>query len=309
MHGTEENFGLIQFHTEKPVVISIQGILNPYKEKYHSGIPQNVVLKYEGLVNKILKNSASYNLSSFQRRAVREREILLKSKYIIGRTEWDKSISKFMAPNSQYFTGQEMLRDAFYLNSWKKRKLVGEIKIATVTSNGLYKGYETIVKTCLLLKNYEIAFKWKVIGINVQNSIVQICHKWLGVSPADVGITLLGSKDDREIVETLIHSDIYCQVSHIENSPNSLCEAQILGVPIIASNVGGTNTLIRHNVNGVLVQDGEPYFMASKIKEYQQNPDKYIKMAKNGQKMAQHRHNRIMIVSDLLKTYQAIVQN
>ena len=54
--------------------------------------------------------------------------------------------------------------------------------------------------------------------------------------------------------------------SYIENSPNSVCEAQILGLPVIACNVGGLSTIISHNHSGILIPSND-YSGASYIKE------------------------------------------
>lgn len=40
--------------------------------------------------------------------------------------------------------------------------------------------------------------------------------------------------------------------SHIENSPNNLCEAMILGMPCIATDAGGTSTLLSNMKDGLL---------------------------------------------------------
>ena len=45
VHGTEECFGLIQSFCKIPIVISLQGILSPYTEKFFSGIPQSIAIK------------------------------------------------------------------------------------------------------------------------------------------------------------------------------------------------------------------------------------------------------------------------
>ena len=64
---------------------------------------------------------------------------------------------------------------------------------------------------------------------------------------------------------------IYIAISHIENSPNSLCEALILGAPCIATNAGGTSSLIEDGNNGILIQDGDAYSMAGAIIELTEN--------------------------------------
>ena len=65
----------------------------------------------------------------------------------------------------------------------------------------------------------------------------------------------------------LMTADVYVQVSHIENSPNSLCEAMLAGVPVVASYPGGTASRVQDLVHGGLVQDGDPYVLAGALKE------------------------------------------
>ena len=41
--------------------------------------------------------------------AERESRILNKAQYIIGRTTWDKNITKLFNPHSTYFQGEEII--------------------------------------------------------------------------------------------------------------------------------------------------------------------------------------------------------
>ena len=60
----------------------------------------------------------------------------------------------------------------------------------------------------------------------------------------------------------MLASDLYVSASHIENSPNSVAEAQLIGMPCIATGVGGTATYIEHNISGIIVPPGDPYALA-----------------------------------------------
>jgi glycosyltransferase involved in cell wall biosynthesis len=308
-HGTEENFGLIQQYTSIPVVISIQGLLSPYLEKYFSGIPYHIANKFNSLKSKILLKSAKYHFHRYRNNSIREREILKISKNIIGRTAWDKRVTRILAPNSNYFVGQEMLRSTFYQNSWQKNQFGKKIRIITISSDPVYKGFETIVKTAKLLSEYpNFEFEWQVAGLNVNSEIVSLTKKWLQLNLADIGIKTVGSKNETEINDLLASADIYCQVSHIENSPNSLCEAMLVGVPSIASYAGGTNTILENGKEGILVQDGDPYVLAGAIHELSRDFNKAEFYAKNAKSRACERHNKKNIVSDLIDTYQTIIK-
>lgn len=58
---------------------------------------------------------------------------------------------------------------------------------------------------------------------------------------------------------------MYVHPAYIDNSPNALCEAMLLGVPCIASYVGGIPSIIQNEVSGLLAPANEPYYLAEKI--------------------------------------------
>lgn len=91
----------------------------------------------------------------------------------------------------------------------------------------------------------------------------------------------------------------------IENSPNSLCEAMLLGLPIIVSYAGGTSSILNNGEEGILVQDGYPYSLAGAIIEVANN----FPMAKNVRTHAEERHDKNKIVNNLINTYNSIIGN
>lgn len=305
IHGTEDNFGLIQYHTHIPVIVSIQGILSPIMEKFFSGIPQIIANRQNSLRSRILKKTSKYIFQRFKQNSSREREILKISKIIIGRTDWDKRVTRILAPQSKYYAVQEMLRPSFYENSWGKTKFGKKIQIITVSSDGFYKGFETIVKTANVLSLYtKIDFEWLVVGLHKESEIVLLVQKWLKLNSENIHIKLLGKKNELEIVDLLLSADIFCQVSHIENSPNSLCEAMIIGVPIIATYAGGTNSMLENEKEGILVQDGDQYSLAGAILELSSDFDKAKHFAHEAKLRAIKRHDKNNIVSKIINLYQ-----
>jgi len=310
IHGTEENFGLIQELTEIPSAISIQGLLLPYVDKYYAGITEAISNKYEPLVSKLKYTPVSISYKDLKTRSHREQKILFNSKNIIGRTEWDKRISRLLAPNSKYYLGNEMLRPIFYNKQWGKNNLSGKINIVTVMGDALYKGLETVVQVAsLLLKSESLSFRWQVIGITEDQPVVKIIKRWLRIQYAELNIELVGNKNENELSDLLVAADIYCQCSHIENSPNSLCEAMLIGMPIVASFAGGTDSILENRKDGILVQPGDNYSFAGAIKSLVDNPEQAIEYAKNARMKALERHDQHTIVQDLIKTYKSLLGN
>ena len=308
VHGTEDNFGLLAGKVKIPIAISVQGILSAIAEKFFSGIPMHVTRKNEGIKTQILRKSFVILFKNMCRRVVRERQILKRTEYIIGRTEWDKKISEFLAPNAIYFTGNEILRTSFYESIWQPKRSKNKIQIVTVLSPAIFKGFEMIVKTASLLSSDKyFDFEWNVVGVNRKDAIVGVVEKWLNADFDKLKVSFLGQKDEKNVLEILMNSNIFCQVSHIENSSNSLSEAMLIGMPIVASNVGGTSSMIQNERDGLLVQEGESFSTAAAIIELAKNWKLAIEYGKNARCTALKRHNKKLIVSELLSVYKKII--
>ncbi len=308
IHGTEENFGMIQRYVKIPVVISLQGIMNPYLKMFYAGIPRNVSNKYLSFKDRVIGKSFSKVYKDYLFRAKREQEILSDSKFIIGRTKWDKRVTNVLAPKAKYYIGQELLRDEFYQNKWDKIGLERKIKLVTVTSGALYKGIETIFRTAYILKNTsQLDFEWNIIGINRSSPVLKIILNWFRCSLLDLNINVLGRKNASEMIKEMINSDIFCFVSHIENSPNSLCEAMILGMPVISTNCGGISSLLRDGEEGILVQSGDSYSFAGAIIELINNQENQVLFSAEARKTALKRHQIQTVKEEYLNIYRDII--
>ena len=309
IHGTEKPYIKILEYSKLPVVVSIQGNLTVYNYFNFRGISFWKVLIYEPFATKILFNSFLRYIRWSKKSAKREKIYLKLCKYIIGRTDWDKRITRVLAPESIYFHNDEVLRNEFYINekteyTTKKNNFI----IVTTTSSSLRKGIESIYETVLLLKRFSISFTWTIIGLNKSDALIKTLRKIYGTEPEKY-IEFLGKCSENEIIDQLINSDLYVMVSHIENSPNNLCEAMMTGVPCIATDSGGTSSLIDNNKDGLLIQDGDPYSLAGAILEMFNDPDKLFKTAINGKERAKRRHNKQEIVNNLKKIYYSIIND
>jgi len=308
IHGSENNFGLIQNKVKIPVVISMQGILNSISEKYFSGVPYSVVKKHEGILRKLVGGGIDRSYKVFLKNANREKLILKNAKHIMGRTDYDRRIARVLAPKSVYYIENEILRPAFYKVSWDKKKFSNSIQLVTTLSDGLYKGFDTVAQTSnILVNNTDIKFLWNVIGLKENAKIVKIVKNWKHLDIANMNIKFHGHLNEREIVQILLESDIYCQTSHIDNSPNSLSEAMMMGMPCIATFAGGTCSLLKDGQEGILVQEGDPWVLVGAILELSKNIEKAIRLGKNARKVANYRHDKTKIVNDLQDIYKKIL--
>ena len=302
--GSEQSFGLLSKHTKIPLIIHLQGILNPILNAYYApGSSSFDIIKQNIL--KPLKLVLAFNgMKKFEYNIDRESVILSNCNFFIGRTEWDKNISNLYAPSSNYYYGSEVLRDSFYKAEPWQIKERPKLKIISTISKSPYKGFDLILKTAKLLTVFSgIDFEWNVYGITEYN----FWENKLGINCSDVKINLNGVVDSNSLITSIQESDIFVHPSYIDNSPNSVCEAQIIGIPVIAANVGGLSTLIKNNDTGVLIPANDPFSLVKKIIDLKNDKEQSMKLSKNARNSALIRHDKVEISKALLNTYKTII--
>lgn len=309
IHGTENSFGCIIDKIEIPVIVSIQGNLNICLHKYFSGlIAKHALLKFpyfKGLRSFPYYHSFTRDYWWFRKTAQRELNNLKNAKYIVGRTDWDRRITKIFAPHSNYYIVNEILREPFYKVQWS---LNFSKKILLFTTNGdtPYKGFETLCLVLYYLNSLGIDVEWRVAGIKDSDLIVKVVKRALKGKYPTQGLILLGSLNSEQLVNELVNCNIYVMPSHIENSPNNLCEAMLVGVPCIATYAGGTGSILRDKIDGIIVQDGDPWALAGAILELQENPQQAENYSASARAAAMCRHNPSNVVPSLLEVYKHV---
>ncbi len=302
VHGSEKNFGLVSSHVQIPVVISIQGLLTVYKHKYFGGI-YDAQIKKSNIPRFVINQHLSYVI-----RSKRELKMIESTNYFFGRTFWDRNIVHMINPQSRYYLINEIMREKFYSLNWKfNRNETGPIILVSTMRDNVYKGFETILFVSRILKDRGVLFRWKIAGVTKDNYLVKMFRKEF--QKVEEHINLLGSLDEEGLSKHLCDSDMYIQASRIENSPNGLVEAMLIGMPCIATYVGGTGSLITHYKDGILVQDGDAWIMAGVIKELINNKELAFELAKNAKNTAQKRNNSRKVALQIHSAYQNIIEH
>ena len=121
-------------------------------------------------------------------------------------------------------------------------------------------------------------------------------------------VNYLGNKDENFMVQKMLQSNLFVLPSNIDNSPNSLVEAMLLGMPIISTYAGGIPSLIENNTEGILIQDNDPYLLSAAILELNNNKEKAITLGHNARIKALKRNDPGNIVNDMLKIYEDIIK-
>lgn len=299
--GSEQPFGLISKYIKIPIVLHIQGIINPY---YNAFLPpffswKNLIFHN---INPIQIFREYLNKKRWKIQCKQEKEILQNVKYYIGRTTWDERITKIFNQSCLYFYGSEILRDVFYQSA--NRCIPDKLKVITTISSPLYKGFDLVLKTAKIIKeNLKIDFIWKVFGDINPRYIENI----IGITCDDVNVKLMGVAQAETIKEEILCCTCFFHPSYIDNSPNSVCEAQILGCPVISTNVGGISSLINDNITGFLIPANDPYQAAYLIKLLHSDISLNQRIGHTGKEIALKRHDKQKIIKELICVYNQIL--
>lgn len=283
-----------------PMVLHIQGLLSLY---IYILLPpgfsrREYIMSGNGLQGKF--HHLQY-LAYWKRSVYREKAILNAVPYVIGRTEWDRQAMAVLNPKAKYYYGGENLRDVFY--EARERQIPKVPTITTTISFPTYKGYDVILKVAYILKNeLHLNFQWNVYG-NIDPDFME---KHIGLSHQDLNVNLCGVASAETLRDALLSSTMYFHSSYIENSPNSVGEAQMVGVPVVASRVGGTDSMVEHGKTGFLYPVTDPYMAAYYIKRLIDNKEENMAIGKKAREIALVRHDKKQIVKELLDVYEQI---
>lgn len=307
--GTEGPFARVQQLTKIPVVIHIQGVINPCLNTYFpvNYSKWNFLMDKKFLFHNLIGNSPAFGKKSFEHRAKREQDFLAKTKYVMGRTHWDKMLAELYNPKVQYFHVDEVLRPAFYQVHPKSKNPNTAFKIISTLSPNTYKGIDVVLKTAKQLK--ELAgfdFEWEIIGLEQNAPLLKHFERTEKIFHKHVNIICSGRKSPEDMIEPMQQAAVFVHPSYIDNSPNSVCESQLLGLPVIACNVGGVSSLIQHKKTGFLVPSNGVFELVHYLKTLYTDKNLAIAIGKQAKEVALKRHDREKIIEDLLGVYSQI---
>lgn len=297
------------------VIINIQGLVSIIEKHYYAGLPNNVINRYT--IRDVLRNdNIKKQREKFRKRGIFEIESLKKVKHVIGRTDWDRACVMQINPNINYHFCNETLRNSFYDYSWSMEKFD---RYSIFLSQGSYpvKGLHFMIEAMpIILNKFPNAhiyltgnnplenkvFKDKIRISSYQKYIGELIKKY----KLENKITFLGNLDEKDMCNRFLNTHVFVSPSVIENESNSLSEAKILGVPSVASFVGGVTNRMNNGEDGFHYQHDAPYMLAHHVCEIFKDDNLAMKFSKNARKRAQITHNRINNLNIMIDIYRKV---
>lgn len=242
---------------------------------------------------------------------------LKKVRHVIGRTDWDRACCLRVNPDLRYHFCNESLRNAFYEGErWSLEKCE---KFSIFVSQCSYpiKGFHYMLEAMVdILRDYPEAHIYttgrdlchpsslmdRLKMTSYQKYLVKLIRRY-GLEDR---ITFLGSLGEYEMKERYLKSHVFVSASTCENSPNSVGEAMILGVPVVSSDVGGVKNLLEHGKCGWVYQSTAPYMLAYYVKTLFADSALAKSFSENAKIVAHRTHNREVNAQKTLEIYRQL---
>ncbi|MFN7875408.1 MAG: glycosyltransferase family 4 protein [Pirellula sp.] len=309
VHGSEYAQSLVTKNRKWPTVMTLQGFVS---EMQHSPFGDMSLWGFLKRQEKTLDGLSEIGKQIYGRlllhfRARNERDSIGAARSFIGRTNWDREVvAKYRSNDFSYSSINRIERDDFYTATW-----IGQ------NSDSLFccgrtnpaKGYHVALHALKILESRGIRLKLRM---TVDRHEVG-WGKHLGALSDQLGLTdrvsFLGYLSESQIVEELKKCFAYLHPSFHDNSPNSLAEAQLIGVPCIASRVGGIPSMITDRETGVLAEPGSAENLADKIVEVVSSSDLARSIGEKARCIAIKRHDKAEIARATVQAYREAIDS
>ena len=298
-------------------VISVQGLVSIIEKHMYSNLPIHAI--YGNTFRTIIRKDNVRGLKRlFRNRGKNEIEAIKRTNHIIGRTTWDKACSKQINLDAKYHFCNETLREEFYKHQWDINDCE---KYSIFLSQGQYpiKGLHYVLEAMpLILKKFPqskvyISGKDITKSDSIKDKLLMTYYgkyirKMIKRLNLERNVVFTGPLDEEKMCQRYFKSNVFVCPSSIENSPNSLGEAMILGVPSVASYVGGVSDMLKHKEEGFLYQHDAPYMLAHYICEIFENKDLAMRLSKNAREHALKTHDRDENTRRLIEIYRDVLE-
>ena len=186
------------------------------------------------------------------------------------------------------------LKNLEFANSSEKNKIVCWGRLSHE------KGISTLIKAVSKM-NIEL----DIIGDGPIKSTVERKIKTQNIK----NINIIGCLSGDELFNRIRKSSVAVITSqYYENNPIAILEAFALGMPVIASRIGGIPELVKDDETGLLFQPGDVDDLRNKINKLLGDQDKIKKMGRNAKALIEKKYNPQTHYIELMRVYDSVIK-
>jgi len=138
--------------------------------------------------------------------------------------------------------------------------LGSELVVGTVANLRYTKGWPDLLAAAKQVLDTMEKVSFVAVGQGPMEEEIRNLHRHLGLGDR---FRLLGFRSDA--VRVMAGCDVFCLASHHEGLPVAVMEAMALGLPVVATDVGGVSELVADRIHGRLVPPHRPDLLADAL--------------------------------------------
>lgn len=292
---------------------SIQGLCCRIAPHYSDGLPASA-LRSRTIRDIMRHDSILAQQKQYTQRGELEVEALRKLTNVIGRTDWDQANALNINPNITYHHCDETLRDVFYTDQWAYSRCRKHRIFASSCAYPV-KGFHILLEALAIVRKEYPDAEITVTGRPFAALDFKSCMRRNGYekylsslvkrNKLENAVHFLGHLSAQDMKRAYLDANVFVLSSTVENSPNALGEAMLLGLPCVAAEVGGISSLIGSQ-EGILCAPVNPAAMAEGICRVFSMEDQAEAMGAAARNRARKTHDPEKNLKDLLDIYRLL---
>ena len=262
--GTEMPFSIpaLEEAGNIPSVVYVQGILDSIGRYYQAGLTADELRKSYTFRDVITGDTIKKVQKRYLKRAVIEKQLVSMAKNIIVENQWAESYYMRMCHDVRVFRCPLSISEIFSSIEWSFEKMQ-PYTIMCSAANYPIKGLHMLLKALTIVKAYYPDVKLFIPGTPLRP--VNSVKSWIKQSGYDKLIRLMiselgcaevvsytGRLTAEDMAKKMSEVNAFVMCSAIENHSSTLKEAMSVGVPCVASYVGGVPEYARNKENCLL---------------------------------------------------------
>jgi glycosyltransferase involved in cell wall biosynthesis len=258
------------------LLISIQGLCSVCSKVFLADLPKKLVER-STLRDYLKQDNMIQQKNKFELRGEREIDAISMAGSLAGRTAFDRYYCHQWNQDAHYYISNEVLRSEFYTGSWsesnsKRHRIfvsqgdypIKGIHYMLLAMPGILEKYPDAT---LLVAGKNVIRQRKWMDTLKRSSYGKYLLEIIAKNHLSKVVTFTDSLREGEMKGAYLRSDLFVCCSTMENSPNSLGEAMLLGLPCVAADVGGIPDVFTDGVDGILYHG----FRSADVSFYEEN--------------------------------------
>jgi glycosyltransferase involved in cell wall biosynthesis len=295
-------------------VINIQGLTSYYWMHFNTGIPYKELKRF--VLSNIVRGNLLKQADKMKRRGQVEQQTLKLVGHAIGRTDWDKACATESNQAITYHFCNETLRDSFYYDRWEYKNCEKHSIFMSQAATPI-KGLQFMLRAMpeilkvypdahLYIAGNDITRKDGIYNRLKYSSFASYISRLILLNNLTDKVTFTGTLNEEMMKKQFLKANVFVSPSTIENSPNSLGEAMLLGVPSVSSDVGGVKNLLIHEKEGYIYQADAPYMLSFYVKKIFAMGEEVSILSLAASEHAKITHDKQKNINNLISIYEDI---